>query len=161
MATHTYKKCPHCGKTYEHYTTYSKNRQDHSGSPFIKCRFCGGIIVDKDIKEPALKPYEKSEVTVVNCIFAMFYPWGLMGIGLTIGILASNSSSIALWIIAAILDIIYFSSVIFFLINRARINKSVEKEYEESYKRLQNPEYAKALKDAGFDVPSWFLKGQK
>ena len=158
MATYTRKKCPYCGKTYETYSTYTKQYQNHSGIPFVTCNHCGGHFIDQDIKEPALKPESANEITVVNCIFAMFMPWGLMGILLTIGLMDYDSPPVVLCIIAAVLDIIYVSSVIYFLIKRKILNEEAEREYAESYKRLQNPEYARALKEAGFDVPSWFLK---
>ena len=158
MATHTRKKCPHCGKTYETYSTYTKQYQNHSGSPFRRCNNCGGSFVDKDIKEPALKPQSASEITVINCIFAFFIPFGGAGILLTIAAYNLGSEAVGLWVVAALLDIFYVSSVIYLLIKRKIYNESAEKEYEASYNRLKNPEYARALKDAGFDVPSWFLK---
>lgn len=158
MATYTSKKCPHCGKTYETYSTYTKQYQDHSGIPFRTCSNCGGRFIDKDIKEPALKPESFNEITVINCIFAMFMPFGAAGILLTIAAYNIGPTAVGLWVIAALLDIFYVASVIYFLIKRKKYNESAAREYEESYKRLKNPEYARALKDAGFDVPSWFLK---
>lgn len=157
MATHTRKKCPHCGKTYETYSTYTKHLQNHSGIPFITCSNCGGHFVDTDIKEPALESEAAKQITITNCFFAMFIPFGALGILLTIAACNTNPPSIGLWIVAAILDLIYLSSVIYFLVKRDDLNVAAAIEYEQSYKRLQNPEYARALKNAGFDVPFWFL----
>ena len=158
MATHTRKKCPHCGRTYESYSTYTKQYHAHSGTPFIKCKYCGGNFVDKDIKEPALKPESANNITILNCIFALFMPFGVGGILFTIVACNIGPSAIGVWVAAILLSLIYLASVIYLLIKRKVLNEKAAKDYEESYKRLKNPEYARALKDAGFDVPRWFLK---
>lgn len=157
LSTHTYKKCPQCGKIYESYSTYTKHYQNHSGSPFLTCKSCGGTFVDKEIKEPALKPYTGEGLELWRCFFVFLMPWGLAGI-LAI-ICATNSEEYTL--IATILSIvfmgIYIALTIYTIVNRAKFIAEDREEYIESEKRLQNPQYAKALKDAGFDVPSKYL----
>ena len=65
--TYTNKRCPHCRKTYESYTNHTKRLSNHSGSPFLTCKFCGKTFVDTDIKEPALKPYSDRGYSILNC----------------------------------------------------------------------------------------------
>ena len=161
MATYTYKRCPHCLKTYESYSTHTKSFQEHSGVPFITCPKCGKLFVDKDIQEPALKPFSASEMTIKNCIFACFYPFGVAGILFTFAAFKVSKPEVWLFIVAGILDLFYILSIIYFLLIRRRANEQLKKEYEESIKRLQNPEYARALKEAGFHVPSWFSTTQE
>ena len=74
MATQTYKKCPHCGKVYEYYSTYTKQYRNHSGSPFVTCKYCGESFIDKDIKEPALKPYE-GDLGILECFTFFLFPF--------------------------------------------------------------------------------------
>lgn len=158
MATHTYKRCPHCGKVYETYSTYTKQLKDHSGSPFVICKFCGKRFVDREIREPALSPPSSNEVTIVNCFFAAFVPLAGPGIFLTCAAYNSDPSSIGLWLFGAIFDLLYVASVIYFLRKRKVVNAIAKKEYQKSYDRLKDPEYARALADAGFDVPNEFIQ---
>lgn len=158
MSTHTFKKCPHCGKTYETYSIYTKNYHKHSGSPFVKCRFCGNTFVDKDIKEPALKPYSSRGFSWFNCIFAFFIPFGALGILLTCAAFGVEDTSIVLFIVAFAVDLLYLSLTIYSFVNRKKLIEEDKKEYEESERRLSDPIYAHALKEAGFKVPEKYLK---
>ena len=158
MSTYTRKKCPHCHKTYESYSTYTKQYSKHSGCPFLTCGHCGQVFVDTDIKEPALSPPEKNRITIVNCFFGTFMPFGLGAIFSTMLAYNVEPVSIGLWIFAIALDLFYVGSVVYFLVKRDSLNKELEQEYKESYERLQNPEYARALQKAGFDVPYCFLQ---
>lgn len=156
MATYTRKKCPHCGVTYESYNTYTK--QYSTGSPFISCKHCGKTFVDRDIKEPALKPYSDNNISVINCIFAFFMPFGALGIFLSICAYNYRPTSVILWVIACIADLIYILLTAYCVINRKKLQQENYQEYQRSLNRLQNKEYAQALKNAGFDVPLHFLK---
>lgn len=158
MATYTFKKCPHCGKTYETYSTCTKKYTKHSGSPFITCQHCGNVFVDKDIKEPALQPYNTRGFSWFNCILAFFMPFGAFGILLTCCAFGIKEPSIVVFIIAFAVDAIYLGLTVYSFINRQKFIEEDKKEYEESEKRLSNPEYAQALKNAGFDVPKKYLK---
>ena len=158
MATYTYKKCPHCGKTYESYSIYTKSYQSHQGSPFITCKFCGETFVDKEIKEPALEPYSEKGFELWRCFFAFLMPFGLGGILAIICALNSEEYAIGAGVVAFILLGIYMALTIYTIVNRAKLQEDDKKEYKESERRLQNPEYAKALRDAGFNVPSKYLK---
>ena len=157
MTTHTYKKCPYCGKTYETYTPMTKHYQSHMGSPFVKCRFCGKEFVDKDIKEPALVPYSEDGFGVGNCFFAGIMPFGCMGIMFTFLAIYSKEVHILSCVLAAIGYIGYLSCVIFRLKNQKKILEAWRNEYSLSEERLKNYSYALALRRIGFDVPDRFL----
>lgn len=158
MATYTYKKCPHCGKTYDSYSSFNTSFHSFSGSPFLKCNYCGNTFVDTEIKEPALKPYKKSRHSILNCLLATYFPYGLMGTFMTfIGFQYFPPFNFMLGI-AIILDIVYFVLTIIVLANRKSMQEEWKIKYEESVRRLSNPAYAKALEEAGFDVPEKYLQ---
>ena len=157
MATYTYKRCPHCKKTYETYSTHTKHFSNHSGSPFLTCKHCGKTFVDKDIKEPALEPYSDSGYSLLNCVFAGFWPFGLTGIILTGYAIKYHSIGVA--IAALIVGGVYFAIMGTAIKNRKKFKIEDKLEYERSYERLKDINYAVALKNAGFDVPSHFLEG--
>ena len=158
MATHTYKKCPHCGKTYETYSTYTKVYQNHSGCPFKRCRFCGETFVDKDIQEPALKPFSEDDFALWRCFFVNLMPYGLAGFLLTCCAFGLEESTLSLYIIAAIVDAVYIVSTYKVIKNRNVYLEEAKRDYQASEKRLSNPLYAQELKNAGFKVPSKYLK---
>lgn len=157
MATHTYKKCPHCGKIYETYSTYTKVYQNHSGCPFKRCRSCGETFVDKDVQEPALKPFSEDDFSLWRC-FLVYLPYGSVGFLLTCCAFGMEESTLSLYIIAAIVDAIYIFSTYKVIKNRNVYLEEAKRDYQESEKRLSNPLYAQKLKDAGFKVPSKYLK---
>lgn len=158
MATHTYKKCPHCGKTYESYSTYTKVYQNHSGSPFITCKSCGEMFVDKEIKEPALKPYTEEGFELWRCFFVHLMPWGIAGFLLTGCAFNLEESTLSLYVIATIVDACYIMFTANTIRNRKKYQEAERLAYQESEQRLRNPQYAKALQNAGFHVPSKYLK---
>ena len=64
MTIYTYKKCPHCGRSYNWYSNHNKKYNTEIGCPFILCNHCGKLFVDKDIIEPALEPEETSDCSI-------------------------------------------------------------------------------------------------
>lgn len=155
MAIYYWKKCPKCGQTYDRYSSYTTGKY-HSGCPFLTCRNCGCTFVDKSIKEPALKPYKPVEYSLIGCILTLLFPCGIMGIVF----LAYGISSLTVW--SLIVGSIFFVAYLYLVISSYRSRKSFKeadrREYEESLSRLNNREYAWALKNAGFKVPEEFLK---
>lgn len=157
MATHTYKKCPHCGKTYETYSTYTKAHMNHSGSPFVVCKSCGRTFVDRDIKEPALSPYSDEGFELWRCFFVYLMPWGLLGVFILFCALNMEDPSAAVYFFAALVLGLYVVLTANVVINRTKLQEKYKEEYRESEKRLQNPQYAQALSAAGFYVPRQYL----
>lgn len=158
MATYTYKKCPHCGKTYESYSTYTKDFNNHQGSPFVRCRFCGNIFVDKEIKEPALEPYTGKGFELWRCYFTFLMPFGLGGVAALLCAFNAEKYGPLLGLVGLILLALYAFLTFSTVVDREKLKEDDRKQYEESERRLMNPEYAKALKEAGFNVPSKYLK---
>lgn len=156
MSTHTWKKCPYCGATYNSYTTYTKHYYVREGSPFVTCLSCWRVFIDKDIKEPALKPYSGSGYSILNCIFGFLFPFGIMGILLTAGAFQERDR-VSLYVAAAILDSLYVGLTAYLIKKRKDFQAEGKAKYAESEKRLSDYKYALALKQAGFDVPSRFL----
>jgi len=157
MSTHTYKKCPYCRKTYETYTTYTKADHNHEGSPFITCRSCGKTFIDKEIKEPALKPYTGKGYELWRCFFAGFMPFGMLFIFATLYLITEEEKTTWGYIISSVLILIYILFTTYVIKNRKKAQEMGRIEYLESVDRLKDPEYAQALKDAGFKVPEQYL----
>ena len=154
---YTYKKCPYCKKQYESYCDATKQFCAHSGSPFVTCKYCGNIFVDKDIKEPALEPYQ--EPNIFNYLMTGFFPFGIMGIFMTIGAFYAYTP-VNVWILIAgiIGDLFYLLPVTVGLIKRKEIQEELRKDYAESQKRLSDPQYIQALINAGVKIPDAYWK---
>lgn len=162
--THIRKKCPHCGYTFESYTPISKHQLNHSGHPFRYCPKCSKLIIDKDMKEPALKPPPKRP-SVVNCLFAEFIPFGLGAILCTIPMFTDetfNFFALKGFLYCLILVItpaaVWIISIIWTLCNRDKTKRKLDEEYAASEKRLQIREYALMLKELGYKVPDKYIK---
>ena len=156
MAIYTTKKCPNCNIVYERYSNYTKHLENHSGSPFIICKFCGQTFVDKDIKEPALKPFYDVDFGIIGCVIGLLFPFGVVGIGLTVALFCFEFNAFLL-IFAALFDALYIYLVVKSYQSRDKAKEDLRREYEESLERLNDINYAIALKKAGFKVPKEFL----
>lgn len=158
MSTYTTKKCPHCRKAYEHYSTATKKYENHIGSPFITCMYCGEVFIDKDMKEPALEPFEDKTPNLFSFLLGFLYPFGLAAVLFTIIFFCMDEYSSGILIITLALYAIYFLLVVSGYKKRYSIQDDLRKDYQESLDRLNDVEYAKALKDIGYKVPEKYLK---
>lgn len=156
MSTHTSKKCPHCGYVYERYTTYSKHLNNHSGCPIKTCFRCRNKFLDKDITEPAISP-EPTKITVINCLFTMFFPFAVLSIIFAIPLFYETDIPSYYYLFVIIPAAIWICCAITSLCNRTKINNRILLEYNESVNRLKNPDYAIFLKDNGYYVPDTYL----
>ena len=155
MSVHTRKCCPHCGKLYETYTTYSKNFADHSGSPFRDCRSCGNQFFDKDFREPGF--YEHPQrATWWQALLAPLYPFGVAGIFIIIIALGMGRPY------GMFASIIPFAPYAYLVYTILRKNEDIYAqevwEYKESQKRLANRDYILRLLDNRYPVPSSYLR---
>ena len=160
MSTHTYKKCPHCNRTYDHYTTYTKNMSKHSGCPIKICFHCGNKFLDRDITEPATSP-EPEMVSVANCLFTMFFPCVPLSILFAIPLFYETDIPLYYYLFAFSPAAIWICCAIACLCRRHKINANILREYNESVNRLKNPDYAIFLKNNGFYVPDTYLPKQR
>ena len=151
--TYVTTKCPHCG---EYIKVFSNQKTSH-GCPFKTCSNCGNIYVDKNCYEQALYPYKKSSKSsyTASALFVAF------AIAIMPFVAIAYFSDLNFTLAGAISGVIFLLSFIYFYrsghsnyeANEARILK----EWQESDKRLKNPEYADALVKAGFNVPETYL----
>jgi len=150
---YTTKMCPYCRHPY---VIHAPGDQIKYGCPLIICSRCGKNFWDTDIKEPALygfdNEFEKRKRLETNLAMVMYG-----GIGLVI-LIASIITEYYFMIIFGIL----IAGFDFFLIskelerraqnkkNHDLIIKEQQKQYDESFKRLQNMNYLRGLADVDF-----------
>ena len=82
-------------------------------------------------------------------------PLGLSCIIATGGAIQNNS--LVAGVIVAILLFIYITLTLFTIKNRSKLIEEDKEAYKASEQRLSNPDYALALKNAGFNVPEKYL----
>lgn len=149
MAIYITRRCPHCNNIVFHGT------QSHShsfGSPFCVCERCHKTYVDKTKHEIALKGPE---------YYRNFMPyWVKLGIGLSLPVLVL--SLIAKWNQLALLSVVIVCVFLFIYADIRDKHPNPRTMYQTDIKaseeRLSNPEYARALKKHGYDVPERYLK---
>lgn len=155
--THTTqtKKCPHCGKVYSKRTVSGSNAEDKLikfGNVFVTCQACGKSFVDSDIYELAvMDPPARFVRRFDPGSVALAIVFGCLGIVALFGIEKPLGAFLACVGIAVVLLVLDF-------LRYRRNTKTVETERERSRERLKkNPQYALALKQAGFKVPNEYL----
>lgn len=151
--THYKVKCPHCKTVLR----YSKTA---SGSPFGTCPKCGQPYVDRECYEPALKPYKKettASLLALSVFVGSLFSFGALMFYYICSAARGVSGAEALIVYAVAFCII--TGYIFIRMNKSRDEDDARalKEWEASDARLQNKEYALAVKKAGFDVPDKYL----
>lgn len=145
-------KCPHCG----HILKASKFVSS-TGCPLKTCPACNGNYIDSHCYEPALKPYKPSSL-IGDIGSSMFMAAIFSFAAFIIAAFATDLNYVKTIKITAIAWVALF--VIFMLLiirNRGGSEARRKAEWEESDKRLQNPQYAILLSSHGFDVPKKYL----
>ena len=152
------KKCPHCRKPLS--VMKPANIVEY-GQIITKCQFCGGLIIDKSVKEAALDTDSAFDIVKPIYFSTVFYAFGLIILGFTPLLLFNDS--VDLW--KVVLLIITISAAIYFAIKMvvddykkfdSRLEE-MENEIEESRNRLLNYKYALTLKQYGYSIPDEFL----
>lgn len=153
MATYYDKKCPHCGLKYAYWQP--KNTALY-GSPFRVCSRCGKVFIDKMYKEIAVDGYNEYFLMKVQ-------PFSIFAIVIGIILILVDVLGIKVYL-AAVIGGIFLIAGIYFVISDIRDHEKRIAEYKklkkESEDRLSDPEYAKALKELGYNVPSKYLDNQ-
>ena len=153
--TYYTSKCPHCGA----YIQFMSKSKDSYGIPFKNCAKCGAPYIDPNCIEPATESYEykrKVGYMIHSILFALCIAiWPFFGV-----MALMHFENI---IIPAIVGVLILAVVAFFFYRTAvsdydEQEANWKRQWEASDKRLQNPEYAKALKKAGFTVPLRYFK---
>ena len=152
------KKCPYCGKVYEQRTCGGYVRKSAPedvwvyGSPMKLCPNCKRIFIDKDVKELAITELRKSDKAKITANTRMLLPMGAL-VALLLYLLGQPTFAI----VAAAVAVVYLAMDLGMY--PMRMGK-LKKEREASEKRLSDPDYARALKRAGIDVPERYLKDE-
>lgn len=159
MATKTLvKNCPHCNKVVEQraYASWGRQPSDEDrwqfGTPLRLCPHCGKLFIDKDRQELALTGPRKQDLAVVGQASLRLAAMGVvLGALLLVGrlyVFAGIAFGVAVVTLAA--DAALYPTR----------KKKLEIERQASEKRLSDPDYARALKKAGYDIPERYLAGK-
>ena len=152
------KKCPYCEKIYEQRACGGFGRRSAPediwvyGSPMKLCPNCKRIFIDKDVKELAITGLRKSDRAKITASTRTLLPMGAI---LAVLMYAMGQTTFAL--IAAGIAALYLAMDL--ALYPVRMGK-LKKERAASEKRLSDPDYARALKRAGIDVPERYLKDE-
>lgn len=153
--TYYTSKCPHCGAYIK---IMSRTKYSH-GSPFKICNKCGQTYVDPNCYEEALKPYKKSskfKYGILSFIVSIFISGPIFLVLANISSLSIQNAGIISGVAFLLIFVLILSKM---LSNYETTEAEVLKEWQESDRRLKNPDYVKALVKAGFDVPETYKVG--
>ncbi|MBR2797991.1 MAG: hypothetical protein IKF98_06615 [Clostridia bacterium] len=149
------KNCPFCKKVVEQRAYASWGRQPSEqdkwlfGTPLRLCPHCGKLFIDKDIQELAITGPRRQDTAIVGQASLRLALMGVvLGALLLIGrlnVLAYIAFGVALVTVGA--DAALYPTR----------QKKLEAERLASEKRLSDPGYARALKNAGYDIPERYL----
>lgn len=155
---YTYR-CPHCHAVVGRENSWTKGSE---GCPLRTCPNCGKTYIDTNCEEPALRPYKPfglvacavtaivgacaAALALMLLIFAVGYFSGWYGIAF-----------VHVWVSAALGGAYGVFSFLFRKKYLDEENAQKWKAWQESDARLQNPEYARILKNTGFRVPAKYL----
>lgn len=149
------KNCPFCKKTYEQrsYAVWGRQPTDEDrwlfGTPLLLCPNCGKLFIDKDRQELALTGPRKQDRAVIGPASLRI---ALMGAILGAVLLIARQTPLGL---------IAFTVALATLVADAALyptrKRKLDNELAASRKRLSDPEYALALKRAGYDIPDRYL----
>ena len=152
------KKCPYCGKVYEQRACGGFGRKPLPedvwvyGSPMKLCANCKRIFIDKDVKELAITELRKSDTAKITANTKMLLPMGAL-VAVLLYVLGQPTFAI----VAVAVAVVYLAMDLGMY--PMRMGK-LKKEREASEKRLSDPDYARALKKVGIDVPERYLKNE-
>ena len=156
---HLTKKCPYCGRIYEQRSYGSVGRKKPApedawvyGSPMKLCGNCKRIFIDMDVKELAITELRKSDTAKITASTRTLLPMGAL-VALLLYVLGQPTFAI----VAAAVAVVYLAMDLGMY--PMRMGK-LRKERAASEKRLSDPDYARALKKAGIDVPERYLKNE-
>lgn len=151
--------CPFCKKAVEQraYMTSGREGADSDrwqfGSPLRLCPHCGKLFIDRDRQELALTGPRKQDTAMVGAASLRLAAMGvILGAVLLIGGLRPLGL-IALGVAAATL----IADAALYPTRRRKLDA----ERAASEKRLSDPDYARALKRAGYDIPESYLKEEE
>ena len=154
------KTCPFCGKIYEQRNFNVARRREITeedrwiyGTPMKICPGCKKLFIDKDVQELAITNLRKQDKVLINPASRTLSLMGLiLGLLLYLGGLTGFAiAAAAVGVLCAVMDLALYPTRM----------KKLERERQASEKRLSDPDYARALKKAGYDIPEKYLKNEE
>ena len=148
------KNCPFCKKVVEQraYASWGRKPSEEDkwlfGTPLKLCPHCGKLYIDKDIQELAITGPRKQDMAVVGLASLRIALMGVVLIG-KLNTFAYIAFGVALLTLGA--DAALYPTR----------QKKLANERLASEKRLSDPDYARALKKAGYDIPDRYLKKEE
>ena len=154
------KTCPFCGKIYEQRSFNVRRGQEITnedrwifGTPMKICPGCKKLFIDKDVQELAITNPRKQDKALINPSTRT-----LTLMGIILGALLYFAGLPIFAIIAAGVGVLCAAVDIGLYPSRM---KKLERERQASEKRLSDPDYARALKKAGYNIPEKYLKADE
>ena len=152
-------RCPHCKAVVNKSNSLTKYSE---GSPLRVCPRCGGQYIDPECHEPALdpyKPYGMLACIMTSLVGGAFCGFAALLIVYMIGYFGSLYEVGGVHVVVSVAIGAVYAVVTFALRFKGLETENQEKLrlWIESRERLMDPEYARLLKKAGFDVPEEYL----
>lgn len=155
-------RCPCCNKKFFYYDS----RQYFCGSPIRTCKKCGGSYIDKRYHELAIEKMPDGELSKGPYLFLIAFGAFILYRGIhLIGYreVGMPDNVIGNWLLVAVFTVMGLVMIvggiieIICIINGSKARKW-ERKRQESIARLQNPDYAWKLKQAGYPVLEEYLR---
>lgn len=153
------KNCPFCKKVVEQraYAVWGRQPTEEDkwlfGTPMKLCPHCGKLYIDRDMQELAITGPRKQDTAVVGPASLRL---GLMG-----GVLGGLLLAIGQTTLALIAFGVALATLVADVALCPTRRRKLAAEKIASQKRLSDPDYARALKRAGYDIPQEYLDGKK
>ena len=153
------KNCPFCGKVVEQRAYASWGRQDSEqdkwlfGTPMRLCPHCGKLFIDRDRQELAITGPRKQDMAVIGPASLRL---ALMGVVLGALLLVGKLNALAYIAFGVALATLPADAAQY-----PTRQKKLKTERAASEKRLSDPDYARALKNAGYGIPEHYLKEEE
>ena len=153
------KNCPFCKKVVEQraYASWGRKPSEEDkwlfGTPLKLCPHCGKLYIDKDMQELAITGPRKQDTVFVGPASLRI---ALMGVALGALLLIGRLTVFACIAFGVALATLVADAALY-----PTRQKKLAAERVASEKRLSDPDYARALKNAGYDIPDRYLKKEE
>ncbi len=160
MSTTIKKYCPKCHYRYSrrwYYGYPSKKNQIEYGTPIQKCPSCGEVFIDRDYHEIAIDGIRKVDTKHISG-GTLFHSSLSFVFGTFLLIASIYSGSIGYSLVS--IGVIALGAYELWDEYRGYDERQewLQRETQESERRMKNPHYALQLKALGYDVPDCYLR---
>ena len=153
------KNCPFCKKVVDQraYASWGRKPSDEDkwlfGTPLKLCPHCGKRSIDKGIQELAITGPRKQDTVFVGPASLRI---ALMGVALGALLMIGRLTVFACIAFGVALATLVADAALY-----PTRQKKLAAERLASEQRLSDPDYARALKKAGYDIPERYLKQEE